>query len=688
MDGVQSHARAHFSRGANVLKWRAIYERYDDFFAHAVQVRRGAVFEAVRGTPGFRDGVLLDVGCGPGVLAAELLQQGHRVIGVDSSLEMARAARRALGRGNVVVADVHHLPFSDGAIANAICVGVVGYFRDAERGVREILRVLRPGGSAVLTTSNRWQLSQILDPPALVRRVATALRRRRQARGTQPQKHLIPYTAPRLARVITGSGFRIRTFRPIGFGPLAFAGRPILPLERSAKISTAIERASQVPGGRWLRHLGVFHFVHAEKPEEFLGRPTAFVLTHESDRHRTQKSLSIIGLTIARSLGRHGIPVVRVHPNRLEHGLSSRYCTAVEVCPDPVDSEEALVDFLLGLRAYGGPRVLFPASDDSADFVARHQEALRGAFELPVARREIMETIIDKRRQYARAVELGIPIPRTWFPEAGEDGRHFAGRVVGYPCVLKPLVAHRWRRREMHAATGGRKGFLAHDPDELATCYDRIRHVDPEVMVQEVVPGEDQRLFTFHSYLDARSEPLGYCIRRKIRQYPVDFGHCMITESCFDPVVLEQSLRLLRGIGYHGLSGVEWKVDPRSGEYLLIEINARAGQTIGIAAACGVDLPWIAFLDKLGRAVQPVRGFETGMKWLWLFGDLRSFFELRRRGALTFREWWRSLSGKKVHAVWARDDWRPMASFLLGALIAHRPRIAGLPRTRIPGGEV
>jgi predicted ATP-grasp superfamily ATP-dependent carboligase len=398
--------------------------------------------------------------------------------------------------------------------------------------------------------------------------------------------------------------------------------------------------------------------------------PTAFVLTHESDPQRTDKSLSIIALTITRSLGRHGVPVVRVHPNRLEHGLSSRYCRAVEVCPDPSTSERALVDFLLGLHGYDAPRVLFPASDDCAEFVARHQDALRAVYELPVAPREVVEGIIDKRRQYATAERLGLPIPQTSFADPGDDGRRLAERVHHYPCIMKPVVAHRWRRREAHAATGGRKAIFVGSREELITGYDRIRRFDPLVMVQEVIPGGDERLVTFLSYFDAVARPVGYCIRKKIRQYPVDFGHCMITESCFDEVVREQSIRLLSGLGYHGLSGVEWKLDPRTGRYLLIEINARAVQTIGLAAACGVDLPWVAFLDKLGQRVDLPQDFEEGVKWLWLTGDLRALRDLRRMGALTLRDWLRSLRGKKVHAVWAVDDPRPLASFTYGALQA------------------
>ncbi|MGH7803441.1 MAG: hypothetical protein ACREQJ_03780 [Candidatus Binatia bacterium] len=390
---------------------------------------------------------------------------------------------------------------------------------------------------------------------------------------------------------------------------------------------------------------------------------TAFVLTHESDPHRTARSLNIIALSITRSLGRHGVRVIRVHPNELECGLTSRYCHGVEISPDLYESEEALLEFLLALERVPGPRVLFPASDDCAAFVAHHRDALARVFALPVADRAVMESILDKRRQYGLAERLGLPIPETHFPTDAAEARTIASRARSFPYVIKPLVSHRWRLKRMAAVSGGRKAIVVHGPAELVTEYERIRALDPEVMVQEIVPGEDERLVTFLSYLDAGSRPLGHCIRKKIRQHPIDFGHCMVTVSCADDAVKDQSLRFLRGIGYRGLSGIEWKRDPRDGALRLIELNARAVQTIGIAAACGVDLPWIAYQDQIGRPPAPLDGFEPGVKWAWITGDLRN---LRHVGTspVALAAWVRSIAGARTHAVFAADDLKPIRTVL------------------------
>lgn len=396
------------------------------------------------------------------------------------------------------------------------------------------------------------------------------------------------------------------------------------------------------------------------------GMHTAFILTHESDPQRIEKSISIIALSITRSLGRKGVRVVRVHPNRLDQSLSSRYCSRVEIAPDFYSGEESLLAFLLDMRCcYEGGAVLIPASDDCAYFVAKHHDALSGAFAVMAPRWPVMQAILDKKSQYELAQHLGLPIPETYFPGSGADVRRLAGELLNFPYVIKPLVAHQWRLAAKKSAVQGKKGFAVFSPQELIDRYDTVACVDKNIMIQEVVGGADERLFTFLSYFDEQSRPICYCIRKKVRQHPIDFGYCTLTESCFDATVEAQSIRLLQEIGYHGISGVEWKLDPRTGAYKLIEINPRAVQTIAMGGACGVDIPYLAFRDKTEGVERPVTQWRSGAKWLHMLDDVRAARSLWRLGKLSLWGWWKSIAGKKTHAVYASDDLMPFVGHYL-----------------------
>jgi demethylmenaquinone methyltransferase/2-methoxy-6-polyprenyl-1,4-benzoquinol methylase len=92
--------------------------------------------------------VVLDIGCGTGDLARSLRRKGHRPVGIDLSLGMLRAARP--GGAPLVQADASQLPVPERAADAAVSGFAVRNFADLPAVLREIGRVLRPGGRLAL----------------------------------------------------------------------------------------------------------------------------------------------------------------------------------------------------------------------------------------------------------------------------------------------------------------------------------------------------------------------------------------------------------------------------------------------------------------------------------------------------------------------------------------------------------
>ncbi len=177
-------------------------------------------------------------------------------------------------------------------------------------------------------------------------------------------------------------------------------------------------------------------------------RPTAFVISHEPDRTRRQKNkaISIIALTLTRALGREDVNVVRVHPNLLDDSLASKYCSAIEICPDMYESEDSLVQFLRGLSSrYAGKKVLIPASDDCSIFLAKHENELSEDFILLNPSALTMKSVKNKRLQYELANATGVPIPVTFFPEDFEEVAGLSETLSDFPYIIKPVEAQKWR---------------------------------------------------------------------------------------------------------------------------------------------------------------------------------------------------------------------------------------------------
>ena len=120
----------------------------------------------------------LDVGCGPGVLAAELVRRlgAAAVCAVDPSEPFAAAARERLPGADVRVAAAEQLPFPDGRFDAALAQLVVHFMADPVAGLREMGRVTRPGGVVAACVWDHgggrgpltlfWRAARELDPSA------------------------------------------------------------------------------------------------------------------------------------------------------------------------------------------------------------------------------------------------------------------------------------------------------------------------------------------------------------------------------------------------------------------------------------------------------------------------------------------------------------------------------------------
>jgi SAM-dependent methyltransferase len=128
------------------------YERHASDSAYNALYDRPAVLELLGDVTGER---VLDAGCGPGLYAEELLNRGAEVVGFDHSPEMVRLARRRAGeRLDVRVHDlVSPLDWlEDGSFDAALMALVVHHLDDRIAALREMWRVLRPGGRLVLSS--------------------------------------------------------------------------------------------------------------------------------------------------------------------------------------------------------------------------------------------------------------------------------------------------------------------------------------------------------------------------------------------------------------------------------------------------------------------------------------------------------------------------------------------------------
>jgi SAM-dependent methyltransferase len=122
-----------------------------DFAAYLEQVTlplHGAVLDAAHVTPGTR---LLDAGCGAGLLALLASLRGARVSTLDASAALLDIVRERLPAADVQKGDLEALPFADASFDAVTAVNSLFYAADMASAMRELSRVVQPGGRVVVT---------------------------------------------------------------------------------------------------------------------------------------------------------------------------------------------------------------------------------------------------------------------------------------------------------------------------------------------------------------------------------------------------------------------------------------------------------------------------------------------------------------------------------------------------------
>jgi SAM-dependent methyltransferase len=128
--------------------WDTNVRGYDLAFGAVARQTVGPMLDAARVTHGTR---VLDVCSGPGMLAAGALERGAEAIGLDFAVEAVELARKLVSKGNFQQGDAQALPFPAASFDAVLCGYGLMHLPEPAAALREILRVLRPGGRAALS---------------------------------------------------------------------------------------------------------------------------------------------------------------------------------------------------------------------------------------------------------------------------------------------------------------------------------------------------------------------------------------------------------------------------------------------------------------------------------------------------------------------------------------------------------
>jgi D-aspartate ligase len=382
-------------------------------------------------------------------------------------------------------------------------------------------------------------------------------------------------------------------------------------------------------------------------------------------------------LGVVRSLGRRGIPVwvLRAPEDHRLAGLS-RYARRELVWPGEDDGlrRDHLADLARrhGLQGW----VLLPSADPTVAFLAREHAALAEHFLMTTPPWDVFRWAYDKRCTAALASQVAIDHPWTLPVPTREAAADYAGP---FPVILKPATKPYLNRPAA-------KAWPAEDAAALLRCYDEAAaETEPGGLVlQELIPGGVHSQFSFAALCDHGRVVVSVAAER-VRQHPPDFGRSSTFVETIENTELEElGRRVLAELRLTGLAEVEFKRDPRTGSYRLLDINMRVWGWHTIARRAGLDFPYLAWRQVVGEPVTELRA-APGIRWLRLTTDVAAGAREIATGGLTATAYMRSLLGPHEPAVAAADDPLPGLLEVPLHLLSSAHRWFPLSRRRVTG---
>jgi predicted ATP-grasp superfamily ATP-dependent carboligase len=346
-----------------------------------------------------------------------------------------------------------------------------------------------------------------------------------------------------------------------------------------------------------------------------------------------------------------GVPAYAINEPRafVRH---SRFCAPLDVPSDgggAGDVAGAWARFLLGPASDGlRGAVLLACCDEAIELMVRHRAVLAARFRLDDSNPEAQLAMLDKLATYRAAEAAGVPTPRFWVAET-RGGLHAVREELIFPLVVKPRLSH------VFEARSGKKLLIARDFAQAVAAFDAVAATGSGALLVELIPGPDDRLCSYFTYLDADSRPLFHFTKRVIRRYPALSGTGCYHVTDWIPDIGELANRLFRRVALRGLANVEFKRDDRDGQFKLIECNARLTASDALVARSGLDLAAFVYCRLVGRPPPAMDQYRTGMRLWDPLRDFQAYLELRRAGQLAFPQWLSSVMHRQTFPYF---EWR------------------------------
>lgn len=305
----------------------------------------------------------------------------------------------------------------------------------------------------------------------------------------------------------------------------------------------------------------------------------------------------VVALTVTRSLVRQGYRVDVASARAAPLAAFSRRVNHCYTYPDPLRDAAAFIDWLAGHLREHHYDLVIPVSERSLVPMSAQRHRL-GQTRIAMASAASLNRVLDKTETFRLAQSLQVPVPTSVTLDSIGQLAALEPQLT-YPVVVKPsrsvaAGAAGYSKRSVSYATSAAslqrlcEQCLQHSPAILQSYFQGLG------AGIELLASEGEILYAFQHI--------------RLHEVPLTGGGSSFRKSAeIEPSLLAAATTLIRALAWTGVAMVEFKWNPDTGTFCLMEINGRFWGSLPLADAAGADFPaMLAELYLTGHlAAQP-----------------------------------------------------------------------------------
>ena len=397
---------------------------------------------------------------------------------------------------------------------------------------------------------------------------------------------------------------------------------------------------------------------------------------------RRPRACVMADIDVVQALGLAGIECLAVSGERDATSFSRHTLRRLPPVDHAAHPDQLLLLLRRLVRGEPEPPVLHVDTDEALLAVSRSREALEGVIRTVLPQPELVEDLLDKARFASLAARLGLPVPSTVAIPADP-----AEPPPDLGALRPPYLVKATTKRGLALLGDTGKALRVDDAGALEERRSRARALGVDLLVQELVPGPETCVESYHAYVDRRGQVLGEFTGAKLRTWPGAFGHSavLVTTDARGAAadVRAAGRALVATLGLTGPLKVDYKRDP-DGRLWLLEVNPRSTLWHHLGAVAGVNLSAIAHADASASPLPAAAEARPGLVWCDPVLDLHAVVDRD----LTPWAWLREVARADVRSGMEASDVAPL---LRGRVLRAARGTAALAvettRGRLGGGR-